>query len=69
MKLRTIDDFFNLAGGTIYLAAFLGLHQTTVITWAKSGIPTKYWNRLMEEYKVTAEQLFNISENARGNRN
>jgi len=69
VKLRTIDDFFKLTGGTIHLAALLDLHQTTVITWAKSGIPTKYWNRLIEEYKVTAEQLFNISENARVQRN
>lgn len=69
MKLRTIDDFFNLAGGTVHLAALLNLHQTTVITWAKSGIPTKYWNRLIDEYKVTADQLFQISEHARENRN
>lgn len=69
MKLRTIEDLFELAGGTIHIAVLLDVHQTTVISWAKCGVPLKYWNRLMQEYKVTAEQLFQISENARENRN
>jgi len=69
MKLRTIEDLFKQAGGTIHLAVLLDVHQTTVISWAKCGIPTKYWDKLMQQYKITADDLYRISENARVQRN
>lgn len=65
MKLKTIQDFFEHAGGSNQVAAKLNVHQITALSWRRVGIPLKYWNRIMQEYKLTADDLYRISENAR----
>jgi hypothetical protein len=64
MKIKTIDDLFDLAQGSVQLAAKLNLHQTTVIQWRKIGIPIKYWSKIMDFLKVSVEDLYRVSERA-----
>lgn len=69
-KITCIQDLFELAGGSVRLAAFLQKHfptmsQWTVERWKKIGIPQKYWEYLIKEYDITPAELFHISNKAR----
>lgn len=64
MKIKNIDDIFELAGGSVHLASHLDLHQTTVLQWRKIGIPIRHWAQIIEWLKVTADDLFTVSERA-----
>jgi hypothetical protein len=64
MKIKNVDDIFELAGGSVHLASKLDLHQTTVLQWRKIGVPIKYWAAIIEWLKVSAQDLFVVSEHA-----
>ena len=64
MKIKKICDIFERAGGSVHLAAKLDLHQTTVIAWERSGIPVRYWPKLIENYKLSPVEIYNASKHA-----
>lgn len=64
MKIKSVDDLFELAQGSVHLASHLNVHQTTVLQWRRIGIPIRYWSRIIEWLKVTPNDLHNISERA-----
>jgi len=59
--MRNITDLFKLAGGSIHIASALNINQFTVERWARSGIPIKYWDKLIKLYKVSVADLYEIS--------
>lgn len=65
MALKTYEDLVALVGSSAKLAAFLDLTQYTVDRWRSSGVPHVYWTRIMDEYKVSLQELHNITELAR----
>lgn len=48
--LKTLDDLFEIAGGTVQLAALLDKNQWVVERWAKTGVPFKHWKKLIKEF-------------------
>ena len=64
-KLSSIVDLIDLAGNTTKLAASLEITAHTVEKWKINGIPIKYWDALIEEYAVTADELLNITRNCK----
>lgn len=65
MKKLRVKDIFELAGGSVHIAARFNIHQTTVLAWERAGIPPKYWKELMSEFGLSEKDLFNASEIAR----
>ena len=64
MKIKNVDDIFELAGGSVHLSSKLDVHQTTVLQWRKIGVPIKYWATIIDWLKVSAQDLFAASERA-----
>lgn len=64
MKIKKIVDIFERAGGSVHLAARLDLHQTTVLAWERSGIPIRYWSKLIDDYKLTPVDIYTASKHA-----
>jgi hypothetical protein len=62
--MKTVKELFDKAGGTQKLAYNLDLNQWTVLRWEKTGIPFKYWKTLIEKFKVTPDELTNMSHGA-----
>lgn len=65
--IKTIDDLFELAGGSVQVAALLGKNQWVVDRWKKTGIPHRHWKLLIQEYKplgVDVHTLHDISQRA-----
>jgi hypothetical protein len=63
-EIKNIQDLFDMAGGSVHLAAFLELNQYTVDRWHKNGIPRKYWASIVSKYNTSVAELFHISEKA-----
>lgn len=64
-KIKSIEDLFKKAGGSIHVAAALNVHQQTVVRWLKTGIPGHNWGNLAKIYGITPNELFAISEKAK----
>lgn len=62
----TIQELFDRAGGAWKLAGEIGVHQWTIERWKKSGIPFKHWETLEKKYKVSANDLAEMSRKAKG---
>ena len=62
--MKTTKDLFDKSGGSIQLAALLGVNQWTVERWHKTGIPFKYWEKIIKAYGVTPAQLMEVSNRA-----
>jgi len=67
MKISSVQNIFKLAGGSIHVASLLNVHQCTVLSWTRVGIPIKHWKKLIATYDLAATDLFNVSEKARAN--
>ena len=66
-KIKTVEDLIERAGGSPYIGILLNLHQYTVERWQISGhIPQKYWKQLMAAYKVSKEELENLTLKKKG---
>lgn len=65
-KIKSIKGLFELAGGSVHIAALLNLNQYTVDRWQRTGIPQKYWDTLTKKYGQTAETFHNLTKKARG---
>ena len=63
--MKTVDDLFKKAGGSVHVAAALNLNQWTVERWRQIGIPIFYWEVLKKKYGVTAEELLQMTKAAR----
>lgn len=63
--LKTLQDIFEIAGGSTKLAAQLDIHAYTAENWRKSGIPQKYWDTLHRLYGITPAELYVVSKNCR----
>ena len=63
--LRSINDLFMRAGGSVKLAALVNVNQWTVDRWVKTGIPVKHWALIIKTFGGSIEDMYNISEKAR----
>lgn len=64
MKIQSVEDLFDAVGGSVQLAAKLDVHQTTVLGWRERGVPVRYWAEIMKFIKISADDLYRISERA-----
>jgi len=56
---------FDLAGNSTKLAASLDLHAYTVENWRRCGVPQKYWDKIVQLYGVSVDELYTIGKNCR----
>ncbi len=60
-----IKDFFEMAGGEMQVATYLGLNQTAVSMWKTRGVPMRYWEALKKKYKLSVDDLYGMTAGAR----
>lgn len=65
--MKDLKELFQKAGGSIQLAASLGLNQWTVERWLKVGIPIKYWDTVMKYTSLDASQIYELNKRAINN--
>ena len=63
-KLKSVEDLFFRAGGSVHIAAYLDVNQWTVERWRVIGIPDSYHPRLCSKFDCTREDLIRISDRA-----
>jgi hypothetical protein len=63
--METIQEFYEIAGGSINIALATKSHQFNVDRWVKIGIPVWYWAPLMEHFDVTVEELYRMTIRAK----
>lgn len=63
-EIKNIQDFFNLAKGSVHVAAYLNLNQYTVDRWHRTGIPEKHYVLLSDKYNISIAELKHISDKA-----
>lgn len=62
--IKSIEDLFYNAGGSVHVAALLNVNQWTVERWRRLGIPDTYWPQLTEKLGYSKEVLAAISNKA-----
>lgn len=63
--MKTVKDLFEKAGGSVHIASALNMNQWSIERWKKIGIPIFYWEVLKKKYGVTAEELLQMTKEAR----
>lgn len=63
--MKTVKELFEKAGGSVHVAAALNMNQWSVLRWQKIGVPIFYWEVLKKKYGVTAEELLQMTKEAR----
>ncbi|CAB4203067.1 hypothetical protein UFOVP1365_58 [uncultured Caudovirales phage] len=65
--LKSINDLFYRAGGSVKIAALLELNQYTVDRWLAdgTGVPKKHYAVLCANYRTTPDELDSITAKAR----
>jgi DNA-binding transcriptional regulator YdaS (Cro superfamily) len=55
------EDIIEKLGGEKKAAYLLDVHQTSIHYWVKrgTGIPTKYWHKIIKLTGITASDLLN----------
>lgn len=62
-KVRNWEDFVQMAGGLVHIAAALNVGQDAVWNWPRrKGIPIEHWPRLMSVYKLESQELLEINQ-------
>lgn len=64
-KIETVQQIFDLAGGTMKLAIALNDSQANIQQWKHQGIPRKRWSNLIDLLGLTVEEIFQADELAR----
>lgn len=64
---HTIDDIIDIAGGRKTVAYQMNLHSFSVQRWARTGIPAKYWDKLISLARernviITPNDLFEANK-------
>jgi hypothetical protein len=61
-KVKTLEELFKLAGGSVHVASLLNLNQYSVDRWDRNGIPQKHWGKLAAKYGLDVDTLYAISQ-------
>lgn len=64
-KIKTIQELFAHAGGSMNLALALKIQQTSVIAWKYRGIPPKLWKDIIDKFPIDLDTLHAIDQKIR----
>ena len=66
MAVMIISDLIRECGGPTKLAAELGLHQASVSSWNRNGLPSKHVPYMHQITGIPYDQLFELTKPPKG---
>jgi hypothetical protein len=60
-KIKTFSDLVSLAGSYAKIAVVCDVSEAAVRNWEVTRIPHKHWEAIMQEWRLSAQELHDIN--------